>query len=172
MQYIALYVIEKTNKFIDLHKNSFSVCRVFSPQSTVLESPLLGESLVLRLSRHAATLPFFLDGTFLFPTSFSSCDVATSWKDWTADRFVWFRLPNGKFHPGEWSSILVLARPPKRKCCRPLWYAKFLNINCVHLTFMRGVDMGGGSDGSGDWELHLLSCRVRWGSATVIAGRI
>ena len=106
---------------------SFSVCSVFSPQSTVLECPLLGESFLCSLRRHAATLHLFLERTFPSPTSFSSCGVLTAEMELTTGRFVWVRLPNGKFHPGERSSILVLTRPPNRNCCRQLWFAEFTN---------------------------------------------
>ena len=85
----------------------------------------VGELFVGRLGRHAATLPFSLEGTFPSLTSFSSCEVVTAEIDWTAGIFVWVRLPNGTFHPNERSSILVLA--PNRKCCRPLWCAGFPN---------------------------------------------
>ena len=68
-----------------------------------------------------------LGRTFPSLNSFSSCDVVTAGMDCTADNFVWVCLPNGGFHPRERSSILVLARPPKRKCCRPWWFAEFHN---------------------------------------------
>ena len=63
----------------------------------------------------------FLDKTFPSLTSLSSSEVVTARMDWAADKFVWVRLPNGRFHPRESSSILVLALPTNRKCCRPLW---------------------------------------------------
>ena len=65
--------------------------------------------------------------TFPFLTSFSTCDVVIARIDWVADNFVWARIPNGKFRPGEKSSVPVLARPPNRRCCHPLWYAELPN---------------------------------------------
>ena len=70
--------------------------------------------------------------------------------DWTICIFVWVLLPSRRFHPGERSSIHVVARPPNRKCCRQLWYVVFPQLLNV-LTFMGGVEMGDGLDGSGDW---------------------
>ena len=93
----------------------------------VLECPLLGKSFVRRLRRNAATLLLFLDKTFPSLTCFSSREVVTAGMGWAADKFVWVRFPNGRFHPGERCSILVLACPPNRKCCRLLWHAEFPN---------------------------------------------
>ena len=75
----------------------------------------------------AATLHLFLERTFQSPKSFPSCEVVTVRMDLATDRFVSVSLANEKFHPGERSSIFVLARPPNRNCCRPLWYAEFPN---------------------------------------------
>ena len=58
MQYDALYVGEKNFRFISFHKSSFSVFGVFSPESTVLECPLMGDTFVSRPHRRAATTSF------------------------------------------------------------------------------------------------------------------
>ena len=117
-----------------------------------LGRPLLRGSSERRLRRRVATLPLFLERTFLSLTSSSSCEGVTAVIDWTIGIFVWVRLPNKRFHLGKKSSIHVVARPPNRRglssvvlCGVP----QLLNV----LTFMGGVDMGDGSDGSGDWGL-------------------
>ena len=51
----------------------------------------------------------------------------TAGMDWSADKFEWVCLPNGRFNPGERSSILALTHPPNRKCFRPLCYAEVPN---------------------------------------------
>ena len=65
-----------------------------------------------RLRRRAATLPLFLERTSLSLTFSSSCEEVAAMMDWTKRIFVWVRLRNERFHPGERSSIHVMARPP------------------------------------------------------------
>ena len=71
-----------------------------------------------RLRRRAATLPLFLEKISLSLISSSSCEEAAAVMDWTICVFVWVRLRNQMFRPGERSGIPVVARPTNRRCCR------------------------------------------------------
>ena len=114
------------------------ICEIlmFVEFRSLVEGPgmsFFGESFFLRLRRHAATLPLFLEKTFSSLTSFSTCEVVTAGKDWAADKFVWVRLPNGRFRPGDRSSVRVLARPPNRRfviCCG---MRSFATVNCAQV---------------------------------------
>ena len=109
-----------------------------------LGCPLLRGSSDRRLRRCAATLPLLLERTFPGSTSFSAfVELMAAVRD----------LDEGKVSvlgsSLEWnvlSSVVVCV------------FSQLLNV----LTFMGGVEMGDGSDGSGDWGLYpsLLSSSV------------
>ena len=68
-------------------------------------------------------------------------------------------LPNRKFPPGETSSVLVLARPPKKVLSSAVVCG--VSQPSIVLRFMGGGKMGDESDSSGDWSynsdnVHLL----------------
>ena len=107
----VLYVYEQNYEVIGMYMYSFSVC-TFS---------VLGRRSwnVIRWRNHLSAgfadmlrHSLFLERTFPSLTSFSSCEAVTAGMDRAAGKLVCVRLPNGMFHPGERSSVLVLARPP------------------------------------------------------------
>ena len=129
---------------------SLSICRV-SVSSRVLECPLSAEPFVRWLRRHAATLPFFLDDTFSSLISYSSCDMVTARMDWAADKSVWVFFPRRVFVQGRvpvYTSWLILRIESVVICCGMRGSQPYIILN-----FMGGVEMGDGSDGSGDWGL-------------------
>ena len=89
--------------------------------------------------------------------------------DWAAGKFVCIGLPKERFFPCENSSVPVGAHPPNRK---------FYQLRCgvsepsIVLRFIDGLEMGDGSEGSGDWGLLVLSNTSAVGFATTIVARI
>ena len=121
--------------------------------------PLLRGLSVRRLRRRAATLPLRLERTFPGSTFFSAFwELMAAVRDSVIGRrSSGVRLRIQTFRLGEMSGRPVVARVPSRKCRRQLWYVVSQLLKA--LTFMGGVEMGDGGDGSGDSGLYcsLLS---------------
>ena len=117
-----------------------------------LGCPLLRGSFVRRLRRRAATLPLLLERTFPGSTFFSAfVEVMAAVRGLRGRKSI---LLGSSLEWNVLSSVVVCV------------VSQLLNV----LTFMGGVEMGDGSDGSGDWGLYpsLLSPSV-WSTTAMVA---
>ena len=127
----------------------------FSPCLMGLRCPLLRGSSDCRLRRCAATLPPLLERTFPGSVFFSAfAEVMAAVRDWTISIFVWARLRNQMLRgrgPVYTSRLIRRIEGVVVSC----GVGRIPAVEGAYIHW--DVDIGDGSDGSGDSGLKLLS---------------